>query len=276
MRELKKQTCISGHMTNCAINFYWASFLSAHCKKSRLISVSLVAIAVALDLFIVYIAFFRVNRDTIMATNSHNCPLCESFASTSMKGIVRHIGLVHSHELDFRVTCGVSGCLRTYYKFNSFKKHMYVKHRDSLHEHATNVVSYQAVLGSNDCYTPQDDDDEEHESFITQRDRSTALFLLKAREIHKISQSALDHLLGDMAVYMDMIKERLMENVIATLQRKGINMEDDLELLRLTKSPEVTDPFSSLHSEYLQRQYFIKHFNLVVSIIIVLKLIISI
>ena len=138
------------------------------------------------------------------------------------------------------------------------------------------LYSYQAVLGSNDCYTPQDDDDEEHESFITQRDRSTALFLLKAREIHKISQSALDHLLGDMAVYMDMIKERLMENVIATLQRKGINMEDDLELLRLTKSPEVTDPFSSLHSEYLQRQYFIKHFNLVVSIIIVLKLIISI
>ena len=57
-----------------------------------------------------------------MATNSLNCPLCESFASPSMKCIIRHIGLVHSDEIDFRVTCGVSGCLRTYYKFNLFKK----------------------------------------------------------------------------------------------------------------------------------------------------------
>ena len=45
-------------------------------------------------------------------------------------------------------------------------------------------------------------------------------------------------------------------------------MEIDHELLHLTKSPEVTDPFSSLQSEYLQIQYFIKNFNIVVSIII--------
>ena len=49
-----------------------------------------------------------------------------------MKGDVRHIGLVHSHEFAFRVTCGVGGCTRTYTRFSSYKKHMYVKHRDVL------------------------------------------------------------------------------------------------------------------------------------------------
>ena len=67
-----------------------------------------------------------------MATNSEHCPLCESFAAPSMKGVVRHIGLVHSHEFGFRVTCGVGGCTRSYTKFSSYKKHMYIKHRDTL------------------------------------------------------------------------------------------------------------------------------------------------
>ena len=67
-----------------------------------------------------------------MAQNSEPCPLCESFAAPHMKGVVRHIGLVHSHEFAFRVTCGVGGCTRTYTRFSSYKKHMYVKHRDVL------------------------------------------------------------------------------------------------------------------------------------------------
>ena len=87
-----------------------------------------------------FLPFLAVKRglgilsDAVMATNSEPCPLCESFAAPHMKGVVRHIGLVHSHEFAFRVTCGVGECTRTYMytRFSSYKKHMYVKHRDVL------------------------------------------------------------------------------------------------------------------------------------------------
>ena len=55
----------------------------------------------------------------------------------------------------------------------------------------------------------------------------------------------------------------------AALREKGIDMEDELQAL--SRSPEVADPFKDLHSEYLQRQYFIKYFNLVVCYCVVMS-----
>ena len=101
------------------------------------------------------------------------------------------------------------------------------------------------------------------ESYIALRDRSTALFILKCREIHKISPSLTYHLLGDIASYVDMMKDRLVHNIGATLRTKGIDMNE--ELLALNNTPDARNPFNGLQSEFLQRQYFIKHFNLVVS-----------
>ena len=199
---------------------------------------------------------------------SEHCPLCESFAAPHMKGVVRHIGLMHSHESGFRVTCGVGGCTCLYTKFSSYKKHMYTKHRDVLcvsTERCSSNMADSSLVVSTMPVGEEELDEEEHHPYIAQRDRSTALFILKAREIHKIPQSSLDHLLGDISTYVDMIKSRLMDNVAVSLRRRGISMEDDLQAI--TNSPDVSDPFNGLHSEYLQRQYFIKHFNLVVSVL---------
>ena len=83
---------------------------------------------------------------TFMAASDarvENCPLCDSFAATNVKGVVRHIGLVHSHEPGFRITCGVGGCMRTYTKFNSYKKHMYVKHGELLRVTAARECSHE-------------------------------------------------------------------------------------------------------------------------------------
>ena len=57
---------------------------------------------------------------------SWNCPLSNWFAAPTLKGVVRHVGKLHAHEAGFRVCCGVSGCPRTYTKFHSYRKHMYV------------------------------------------------------------------------------------------------------------------------------------------------------
>ena len=57
------------------------------------------------------------------------CPLCYRSASTRMKGLIRHIGIVHSQQPNFHIVCGISGCPRTYNNFLSYKKHVYKKHK---------------------------------------------------------------------------------------------------------------------------------------------------
>ena len=140
---------------------------------------------------------------------------------------------------------------------------MYIKHRDvlcvSAREHNPNVMDLTPAPSP----VPSEEETPE-EPYLAQRDRSTALFILKAREIHKISQSSLDSFLGDISTYIDMTKSRLIQNLDTALRQKGIVMGSE-ELQALSNSPEVTDPFKGLHSEYLQTQYFIKHFRMVVS-----------
>lgn len=62
--------------------------------------------------------------------SSWKCPLCLFFASRSLKGVVRHIGVVHSHDASFHIVCGLNGCPRSYRNFHSYKKHMFQRHRD--------------------------------------------------------------------------------------------------------------------------------------------------
>ena len=69
--------------------------------------------------------------------------------------------------------------------------------------------------------------------------------------------------MGDISEFIDMTKERLMHKVRAALTEKGITM--DGELLAISNSSDVTDPFSNLRSEYLQTQCFTRNFNLVVT-----------
>ena len=192
------------------------------------------------------------------------CPLCDSFAAPSLKRVVRHIGIVHAHEAGFHVTCGVDGCTKTYRKFVSYKKHMYVKHRDAQsigrREHDISMQDVETVRS--DSPMPED----EQEMYRTQLRRSAALFILKAREVHKIPQTSLDKLLGDISVFIDMSTSKLLQKIVVALKEKGIDMEGELESLR--NSQDVSNPFEGLHTEYLQRQFFLLYFNLVVSVMI--------
>lgn len=99
--------------------------------------------------------------------------------------------------------------------------------------------------------------------YMTQLRRSTALFILKSREIHKIPQTSLDYLLKDISTFMDMNRSRLLQKISIALRT---DMEG--ELVALSTSPDITNPFDGLHTEYLQKQFFLKYFNLVVSVCI--------
>lgn len=90
---------------------------------------------------------------------SWSCPLCEFFAYRTLKGVVRHIGAVHSYEASFHITCGVSGCPRTYRSFFSYKKHMFLKHRDIMEVNEASETACELALGASESDESASQDD---------------------------------------------------------------------------------------------------------------------
>ena len=66
--------------------------------------------------------------------NVYACSLCDSFASPSFATVLRHIGNTRAsdYNLNISISCPVSGCLRSYTNFASFRLHVYRKHRSLL------------------------------------------------------------------------------------------------------------------------------------------------
>ncbi len=44
--------------------------------------------------------------------------------------LIQHIELIHAHEANFTITCGLNDCQSTFTKYESFRRHVYRKHTD--------------------------------------------------------------------------------------------------------------------------------------------------
>ena len=56
------------------------------------------------------------------------CPMCADFCAPSIQLILQHIGRVHAHQANFRLTCGVDDCQSVYTNFRRFREHLKKKH----------------------------------------------------------------------------------------------------------------------------------------------------
>ena len=208
------------------------------------------------------------------------CWICYRFAAPSLKGIVKHMGNVHSFDPNFRVCCGIDSCSRTYTNFHSFKKHLYRKHRFELDCSEVNVSSSSAQknnvhLYNNEdvCTTNGDAEDGTNSSssapstFITMNDslkRSTALFTLKAKEVHKVSQKALDGLMEDFTLLIREVTDSLETDVRQSIGNAtgGDDISDVLD--QCFKKYSNLNPFDGLNSKHLQDKYYCESLEMLV------------
>ena len=79
---------------------------------------------------------------------NYTCVICNHFCATSMTRVFKHIGLVHSHEPNFHLSCGIQGCPRTYQNYYSFRKHSQRRHQDCL---VSKPFSNPSLEFSTDC-----------------------------------------------------------------------------------------------------------------------------
>ncbi len=96
-------------------------------------------------------------------------------------------------------------------------------------------------------------------------ERSCALFILKSKEVYKISQSAIDGLLTDVTLLMQQYSHSVKSDIQKLFQDANITHFSESNLQRLLYPLEDVDPFKELHSSFLQKKYFRSNLHLTVS-----------
>ena len=129
-----------------------------------------------------------------------SCTICHKFASPTLKCVMRHIGSVHSHEPYFKVTCGISGCPRTYVNFRSFQKHIRRVHVAELNETEVSSSSDPSQFDTDHHSSLGTSSVHDHTSSSSLK-HSAALCLLKTKEKGRVSQATLDELVFDLTSF---------------------------------------------------------------------------
>ena len=180
------------------------------------------------------------------------CWLCFKVAAPTLK----HIGTIHSCEPNFSITCGVHSCPRRYSNFFSFKKHLYRKHRAELE-----LQEFTPIFSNGDdevhflnnetqaAETGADVFDVNPITSTTELKKTAALFLLKTKEVNKVSQKALDSIIEDVSSFINFIIKSLELDIKQCLTNSNDINEVLQKYLKL-------DPFYGLNTLYFQEKYY--------------------
>ncbi len=128
------------------------------------------------------------------------CPLCPPERSCTLQfnttDYLKHIQLFHAHQPNFHITCGRSGCQRTFQKFHTFRKYVSDWHADEPNptNQQVNVPELQETADSHDSGSVvhvRVHQVQEHAEVQATLQESSALFLMGLKEERKLTQVAL-------------------------------------------------------------------------------------
>ena len=195
------------------------------------------------------------------------CTICDQFAGRSFASVLRHIGSIHRFDPGLSIRCGIKACPETYTNFESFRSHVYRKHRDILHlddSQSTHTESIHRNL-STMLDNPIDDDITTRNDPITSDQQSSgtgvnlqlseAKFLLQIKEECKLTQASVDKIVFSV--------RGLWSEAMCGLQERLKQSSPDVEL-NIDKSIFNNTPFDGLETQYLQQKYYREHFSYVV------------
>ena len=94
-------------------------------------------------------------------------------------------------------------------------------------------------------------------------DRNVALYLLKLKEVHHLSQSAIDCVVAQTKSLLQQQMSLLRESVNMELQQ--VSTQDDIQKITDNAFQDMNNPFEYLSSAYMQEKYFREILQLVVS-----------
>ena len=144
---------------------------------------------------------------------------------------------------------------------------LYRKHRDFLElDSPSNDAHSEDEESSSGIHVNVDQSEPEVNHLHVHR-KQMALFLLKTKEVRKVSQTTLDGIIDDVSSIVQLTIDDLHHEVDVILKRNGlddgISTFHDLE--DLFENTDKREPFRDLSSRYLQEKFYKEHLDLLVS-----------
>ena len=203
------------------------------------------------------------------SSNYYRCQIAGCpFVSLTINELLRHLKVVNHR--DFKSGCCIEGCMEKFDSFAAMKSHMYRKHyirpavpEDESHSVYDLEVDTDAQFQENSHMDLQADVNRLFENDIVQQKRSSALLLMKLKEVRRMSQVAIDDVVsGSQELFCD-TSQRLKAGVRQKLAEAGVDAKTSEAVDAVFE--ELYDPFTGLDTEYLQTQYINETFKVVVS-----------
>ncbi len=201
---------------------------------------------------------------------------------------MRHCFEAHASEFNFSFSCRIDSCPRSFNTLSSFQSHVSRKHPNSqpppvpinvLDEEGDTGRSSQSDtedLSDGQQDTPTDSEDTDSEDPLDSvnpgphsydgAQKSAALFLLRMKEQHRLTQVSIDFVVSHMNGIISSVMQSTQEKVCDSIrgQLTDVQMETDPPDVSSCFAP--VNPFEGLETEHKQLKFYRDHFNLVVSL----------
>ena len=205
------------------------------------------------------------------------CQLCQADRAHSLtfntKDYLKHLELFHAHQPNFRVTCGIGGCQRTFQKCSTFRNHISDSH--SFDPNPTNQPATTPSEPHNDSITDQNSychENTDHTNTcttLTTAQTSSALFLMGLKEKRKLTQTALQGVIEGVTALSQSRLSALHDEVCSVLSAAGISPSSVTGLAELFDADgPFGRPFLGLETQHQQLRFYKTHFQLIVSLLI--------
>jgi hypothetical protein len=217
------------------------------------------------------------------------CHLCTGFIALTFSILLNHLNRVHGNKPNFHVVCGFRDCFKTCNTFEGYRSHLRRNHNDIL-ANAENVTSFDGreeragEPGHNQDNPDRNDDNagglgaephgqlpnvvQPHLDLPDPRQRKTesASFILRMKEIHSLTQKAVDSIVSDSSNLIRYVVEHLCSATNNCLRAAGIDLTTvpNLEQVFYQDSP-IANPFRGLMTHIEQNEAFKDLFGLVAS-----------
>lgn len=204
-----------------------------------------------------------------------SCNMCNAVLD-DFSLLISHFKRVHREDPTFFVLCGINGCGKTYKTFYGFRSHLNRTHKAFL-QVARDIKEPQDLVQNEDpgelagdVFVGEPPSDEDEDNRPDEQLRSTsAAYLLRIKEMHNLSQNALDDIVQSTNTLVSTAVKSVCINIAKQLQNNALELDDLLENITwqalFEQNSEEASPFQDLETESRQRQAFKDMFGLVVS-----------
>lgn len=206
---------------------------------------------------------FSISSYRMASASPKPCQLC-GFVAPTLTYLLQHIRQVHAYLPGFQISCGLSGCQRTFKSFAVYRNHVYGFHGEFesiIMQSTTGITEDEQMDLSENVSTVNSVDND-------RRRRAAATWILKVQEQHKIPQSTMEEILKDVSGFVQDLLIDLHQKVNSTLQSACVDPSQVPGLAELFHpESEFAKPFSNLETQHMQLKFYRQNFNLIVSFV---------